>query len=98
MIGGTPKDIPVVNDPAGPARPVRAIWYVIRHGILASIVEQETYLICVDHGMYIVPLFDFYNTKDIVDTQLLQPFHWKRRGKCGQEHAILRERLKDMLR
>jgi len=58
----------------------------------------KTYLIRIDHGMNIVPLLNFHDTKDIMDPEVLQYIHGQRRWQGGQQHAVLRKRLEDMFR
>lgn len=62
-----------------------------------SRLHMPTYLITVDAGVNVVPIFHL-DTQDIIDSKTLTPFHGKGSRHVGQQHVGLAECLEHMLR
>jgi hypothetical protein len=60
-------------------------------------VKKSQYLIDVDCGMQIIPIFNLYTAGHLMDTQLLQPRHRQGRGQVGNQKVGVGKLLEDIV-
>lgn len=60
-------------------------------------LRKGYYLINVDCGMQIIPFFNLYPARHLMDTQFLQPRHWQGRGQVGNQKVGVGKLLEDIL-